>query len=332
MGGLYKDRAFRSFDPEALLGVVHESHIEHRLLGVGEVEIRVRNRIGPLLAVDAADYGCAVYAQGTVHPRALTIALAPTRRGKVFTGGRVLPTDALQVYAEGAAIDYVTTDGAAWRTVTVRRDVLQAHAVRRVGREVALPSSGCTQLEAGELLADHLAAEIERGHEAAATEGPDAAEVRACDQALLDALAEALADGRATPEPRGARTRRRIMETVESVARLGAQSAEIDAAALSRLCAASERLVEQAMRQGVGMPPKRWLTMARFNRVYAELVNPCNTRSVTDTALHWGFNHLGRFASNYRAVFGESPSDTVARVRGEPGRSRVSACREPQVA
>ena len=37
------------------------------------------------------------------------------------------------------------------------------------------------------------------------------------------------------------------------------------------------------MRQGVGMPPKRWLTMARFNRVYAELVNPCNTRSVTDT-------------------------------------------------
>lgn len=332
MGGLYQDRAFRSFDPEALLGIVHESHIEHRLLGVGDVEIRVRNRIGPLLAVDAADYGCAIYARGAAHPRALTIALAPIRRGAVFTGGRLLPTDALQVYAEGAAIDYVTTDGAAWRTVTVRRDVLQEHAMRRVGRELALPASGCAQFEAGGLLTGQVAAQIELGHDVAATQGPDAAAVQACDQALLDALTEALADARTPPEPRGARTRRRIMETVESVARLGAQSAEIDAAALSRLCAASERLVEQAMRQGVGMPPKRWLTMARFNRVYAELVNPRNTRSVTDTALHWGFNHLGRFASNYRAVFGESPSDTVARVRGEPGRGRVSGCREVQAA
>jgi AraC family ethanolamine operon transcriptional activator len=93
---------------------------------------------------------------------------------------------------------------------------------------------------------------------------------------------------------------------------------------LSRLCAASERLVEQAMRQGAGMPPKRWLTMARLNRVYEALAHPDNTCSVTDIALHWGFNHLGRFASNYRAVFAESPSDTVARVRGAH-RPRVTA-------
>jgi len=319
----YVDRTYTCFDPEALRDVVQQSCIEHRLLGAGDLEIRVRNRTGPRFCVDGGDYGCAVYAQGALHPGALTINLAPMRRGEVFLNGRPLPPHALQVYAEGASLDYVTTHAASWRTVTVTREQLQAHAVGRLGRELAIPAAGCAQFEPDPALTRQVLEQIETGYTLAECDG-DTETRMFCDLALLDALTEALAHAPSTPEPRGARTRRRIMEVVESVARQGAQSAEVDAAALSRLCAASERLVEHAMRQGVGMPPKRWLTMARFNRVYVELADPGNTRSVTDTALHWGFNHLGRFASNYRAVFGESPSDTVARVRGEP-RPRLTA-------
>jgi len=319
----YADRTYTCFDPEALRDVVHQSCIEHRLLGAGDLELRVRNRTGPRFCVDAGDYGCAVYAQGALHPGALTIHLTPMRRGEVFLNGRPLPPHALQVYAEGASLDYVTTHAASWRTVTVTREHLQAHAESRLGRELAIPAAGSAQFEPDPALTRQVLEQIEAGCHLAESDA-DPETLLFCDLALLDALTEALAHAPSTPEPRGARTRRRIMEVVESVARQGAQSAEIDAAAHSRLCAASERLVEHAMRQGVGMPPKRWLTLARFNRVYVELADPGNTRSVTDTALHWGFNHLGRFASNYRAVFGESPSDTVARVRGEP-RPRLTA-------
>ncbi|KQV91752.1 helix-turn-helix domain-containing protein [Rhizobacter sp. Root1221] len=325
MGHPFSDRTFRRFDPEALRAVVHQSDIEHRLLGAGELEIRVRNRVGPQFAVDAGDYGCAVYAQGVLPRQALTIGLAPFRRGLVFTNGRPLAADALQVFAEGATVDYVTTHGAHWRAVTVTRDHLQAHAVRRLGRELVLPATGCEQFEPDPVMTLQLIEQIEAGYRLAADPATDPGTMLLCDMGLLDALTEALAHGPGSPEPRGARTRRRILGALESVVRLGAQSAEVDAATLSRLCAASERLVEQAMRQGAGMPPKRWLTMARFNRVYAELSDPGSTRSVTDTAMHWGFNHLGRFASNYRAVFAESPSDTVARVRG-PHRTRVTPC------
>jgi AraC family ethanolamine operon transcriptional activator len=324
MGRLFTDRTYTSFDPEALRDVVHQSRIEHRLLGAGELELRVRNRIGPRFCVDAGDYACAVYARGVCHPQALTIGFAPLRRGLVFLNGRPLPPHALQVYAEGASLDYVSTHAASWRTLTVARVDLQAHAVRRLGRELALPAAGCVQFEPDPALTRQVHEQMEAGYLLAAEPDVDAETMQGCDQALLDAVTEALANAPSAPEPRGARTRRRIMEVVESVADLGAQSAEIDATALSRLCAASERLVEHAMRQGVGMPPQRWLTMARLNRVYVELADPGNTRSVTDTALHWGFNHLGRFASNYRAVFGESPSDTVSRVRGET-RNRLTA-------
>jgi AraC-like DNA-binding protein len=36
---------------------------------------------------------------------------------------------------------------------------------------------------------------------------------------------------------------------------------------------------------------------------------------VTAVALRWGFGHLGQFAADYRARFGELPSETLRRAR-----------------
>jgi AraC-like DNA-binding protein len=36
---------------------------------------------------------------------------------------------------------------------------------------------------------------------------------------------------------------------------------------------------------------------------------------VTRTALAFGFAHLGRFSASYRRMFGETPSETLRRVR-----------------
>jgi len=35
--------------------------------------------------------------------------------------------------------------------------------------------------------------------------------------------------------------------------------------------------------------------------------------SISQLAYEWGFNHLSRFSQEYRAEFGESPSDTKNR-------------------
>jgi transcriptional regulator GlxA family with amidase domain len=53
---------------------------------------------------------------------------------------------------------------------------------------------------------------------------------------------------------------------------------------------------------------------ARLRRV-RELLTDGSAASVTDAALRCGVTHLGRFSLDYRAAFGESPSETLQRSR-----------------
>ncbi len=58
--------------------------------------------------------------------------------------------------------------------------------------------------------------------------------------------------------------------------------------------------------------PMAHLRHVRLQRVNAELLAAgSGEATVTETALRWGFTHLGRFASDYRRLFGESPSATL---------------------
>jgi transcriptional regulator GlxA family with amidase domain len=64
-----------------------------------------------------------------------------------------------------------------------------------------------------------------------------------------------------------------------------------------------------------GVSPMRYLRNARLARVQEALTRADPAASVTGIAMEWGFNHLGRFAVEYRGLFGESPSDTCRRGR-----------------
>lgn len=77
---------------------------------------------------------------------------------------------------------------------------------------------------------------------------------------------------------------------------------DVSAATLRRCC-------EEHLR----MSPMQYLWLRRMNLVRRELQQQNPRTTVTTIAMNFGFWHLGRFAAEYRALFGESPSSTLTR-------------------
>jgi AraC-like DNA-binding protein len=62
-----------------------------------------------------------------------------------------------------------------------------------------------------------------------------------------------------------------------------------------------------------GVSPMNYLRTARFQKVRDELRHAEPDGCVMDIAMHWGFEHMGRFAVEYRRRFGESPSQAMGK-------------------
>lgn len=74
------------------------------------------------------------------------------------------------------------------------------------------------------------------------------------------------------------------------------------------------RTLQEHVRRATGSTPLAMLKEARLRRARELLVGGDPTRvTVTAVAERCGFGHLGRFASEYRARFGETPASTLRR-------------------
>ncbi|HUL96918.1 MAG TPA: helix-turn-helix domain-containing protein [Usitatibacter sp.] len=81
---------------------------------------------------------------------------------------------------------------------------------------------------------------------------------------------------------------------------------------LCRVAAASERALENAFKEIMGMTPVAYLTRVRLHRVREALLKGTQgTTTVSAEALRWGFWHFGEFSRAYKGCFGELPSDTL---------------------
>lgn len=63
-----------------------------------------------------------------------------------------------------------------------------------------------------------------------------------------------------------------------------------------------------------GLSPMGYVRMARYRKVRERLERAEPEEQVSDIAMGLGFDHLGRFAVEYRRRFGESPSETLRKA------------------
>lgn len=106
----------------------------------------------------------------------------------------------------------------------------------------------------------------------------------------------------------------RIVRTAEKYA-LSHIADHVYVSDLCRVTAVSERTLECAFRDIMGLRPMAYLIRLRLHRVrQALLAATPGATTVSATALDWGFWHFGEFAGAYKDCFGELPSDTLRRL------------------
>ena len=124
---------------------------------------------------------------------------------------------------------------------------------------------------------------------------------------------------RRADKPPSTRQVRRAIEYIESNLTAPITMADIVAAA-----GVSGRVLFKHFNRATGTSPMAYLREARFRGVRDDLRRARPEERIVDIAALWGFDHIGRFAIEYRRRFGEKPSETKSSAvpaRGRLGRA-----------
>jgi AraC-like DNA-binding protein len=78
-----------------------------------------------------------------------------------------------------------------------------------------------------------------------------------------------------------------------------------------KACSVSERALYDGFRRFRHTTPMNFLRSYRMEKVHESLLAASADQSVTEIANQWGVTQLGRFASLYKLVYGQSPSETL---------------------
>jgi len=84
---------------------------------------------------------------------------------------------------------------------------------------------------------------------------------------------------------------------------------------LAQTLGVGRRTLEQMFHDYVGLSPARYVAVLHLNAMRRELLHASEDNlRVAELAKRYGIVHLGRFAGDYRQMFGELPSQTLRRA------------------
>lgn len=83
---------------------------------------------------------------------------------------------------------------------------------------------------------------------------------------------------------------------------------------LADISGRSIRTLSRAFEKKYGVGPMAFVKQRRLDATYLELLSAKSaTTTVTEVAMNYGFEHVGKFAIEFRKAFGESPSTSLVR-------------------
>lgn len=301
-GGTFIHRRMIGFCSDSFKEVIRGGRFEHDVLGARHLSATLQRVIGTAITLDRGHYSFATVVHGDFDPKRICLGMVHCPNGAARINGCRIRPDDLQCYAEGADMMYAAGVDTRWIGIQVDLNAVRVgHPSIELGAERFMNMSLEPASAAGlRHCVSSLIQDACQGHSAAAGE-----------QSLLQTIGEIFAQPKAIKQL--AHERCELVRRAASVVhgQLGLPYSS------QRICDAldvSERVLQLAFRQCLGMSPSRWYSALRLNRVRGALIRAdAKVTTVTSVASSHGFEHLGRFARDYKDHFGETPSTTLSR-------------------
>ena len=309
---------------EELVDPVATAHMYPMVVHAGPIRAElISARVGGVMT-SMGEYSFPLATRGESLEGRVAFAVLSPRMSSVQMNGQPMTSGVARVF--GGATE-VAAAGGPVQFVTISFDPADLEReARQLGVEVVLPGRGKSGLmpvvdgvRLRRVLSDVRTSVRETGRSASSVAQADEAADALIEIAVRSLVADH--DGEVR-EPHAHLNCVRVVRACEEFA----AAAHYQSVTLTGLCGAagvSERRVRQAFYDCFGMSPTAYLRIAALNEVRRELVEgPPMHDAVTRAAADFGFWHLSRFAGQYRALFGESPSTTVSH---RATRTRASA-------
>ena len=258
-----------------------------------------------------------IHQAGTGCGGSRAIGVPVAMHGTALWRGEPVDLGTMITLASGEELDLYAPPGFEVLALTVDQALLDDYAARVDDRDAGAAMRGRQALrpQPEELgaLRRLLASMLQAIHANAAALRYEQTQ-RMLEQTLLNKLLDVVASGDDARDARGpCAGRKHVVEAARAY-----MSAHIDEPiSVADLClelGVSRRTLQYAFSEVLNLNPVRFLRALRLNGVRRELVaDEAGSARVQDVAARWGFWHLGHFVTDYKAMFGELPSQTARR-------------------
>lgn len=300
-------------DFDAIRAVSPDWEMSHLQIGRGDANVRVVAAQTPEMLLAVVRRSPGILERGTPPPGTVTFTIG--LRGSQFLGQR-LPwgKDRVAFVPQGVEYEFLSTGPSTLFTLCVSKDRLDQVALEHLGDHYSGTEAGPflqfqDGSDRGEILGTWCRWLAGARRKPGLVCDPGAA-ARMEDEVLRAVVAGTVPEVQSLPP----RPYRELALRVESYIRRSLE----EQITIEDICAAahaSPRSIHASFQKIFGMPPKSYWKALRLANARRDLLGASRGTTVSDVATKWNFYRFGYFAIDYRAVFGENPSDTLRRAR-----------------
>ncbi len=292
--------ALSFFDAEQLTAAIREAALEHRQLEAGAFTGELIALTAGPVVLNSGCYSRTLRARGCLPEEAVIVgAILDADRDGCINGYRFGARD-LICYPAGAELDYLLPGCTRWAALqlprTMLRDLDLSPALFAKPRVFSASLPGCARV------VSRLARLVGTGPGISFSHWMD--EIAA----LADELRQLGGHGLGLHARPSYAERMRQLRLFEQLVheRIGE---DLRIPSLCDTIGVAQRTLEQAFQDQLGLSPRRYLTVLRLHAARTALLRGMDANIAT-IAASFGMRHPGRFATEYRNLFGEPPSAT----------------------